>query len=122
MKQARLFGISRLGLVGVALVATCLVAPSIGQAANIYLCVSTTAGAAVTSGGTTTGNCGTNKEVQLPEGKTEQETLISLLPYIKYEASGVGSKPTIKFSGVNLQIVNGDGTTATVNSALLGSG
>ncbi len=111
----RVFGLSRLGLAGVALVAACLAAPSIAQAANIYLCVSTTAGATVTSGGTTSGKCGTNKEVQLPEGKSEQETLINILPNIKYVASGIDSKPTIRFEKVNVQVVDGEGKTATTN-------
>lgn len=99
---------------GIAFVA-CLAVPSVGQASNVYLCVSTTVGSTVTSGGTTAGNCGTSKEVQLPEGKAEQETLISILPSIKYEAKGVDSKPTIKFHGINLQIVNDEGKTTTVN-------
>jgi hypothetical protein len=111
----RVFDLSRLGLAGVALVAACLAASSIAQAANIYLCVSTTAGTTVTSGGTTSGHCGTNKEVQLPEGKSEQETLINILPHIKYVASGIDSKPTIQFQGVNVQIVNGEGFTSITN-------
>jgi hypothetical protein len=49
----------------------------------------------------------------LPE--TEQQKLQTILPYIKYVASGVGGKPTIQFSGVNLQVVNGEGKTASVN-------
>jgi hypothetical protein len=40
--------------------------------------------------------------------KSEQETLKSILPYVKYIASGVGGKPTIQLSGVNLQILNGE--------------
>jgi collagen triple helix repeat protein len=55
-----------------------------------------------------------------PEGKagltsSELETLKSILPYIKYVASGVGGKPTIQFSAVNVQVVNGEGKTASVN-------
>ena len=46
---------------------------------------------------------------------SEQETLKSILPYTKLVASGVGGKPTIQFSGVNVQIINGEGTTATSN-------
>ena len=39
----------------------------------------------------------------------------ALLPYVKVEASGIDGKPTIQFSGVNVQIVNGEGTTASTN-------
>ena len=49
--------------------------------------------------------------------KSEQETLQSILPYIKYVSSGVGGKPTIQFSGVNLQILNGEGSTEATNGA-----
>jgi len=41
----------------------------------------------------------------------EQETLKSILPYIKFVASGVGGKPTIQISGANIQIVNGKVST-----------
>jgi collagen triple helix repeat protein len=55
-----------------------------------------------------------------PEGKSgftpaQTEQLKSLLPYVSFLAAGVGGKPTIQFSGVNVQIVNGEGKTATVN-------
>jgi hypothetical protein len=49
--------------------------------------------------------------------KSEQETLKSILPYIKYVASGVGGKPTILLSGANVQIVNGEGSTEATNGA-----
>ena len=45
----------------------------------------------------------------------EEATLKSVLPHIKYVAAGVGGKPTVQFSGVNVQIVNGEGKTASVN-------
>lgn len=58
-----------------------------------------------------------------PEGKAgttgfsdgELETLRSLLPHIKFVGAGVGGKPTIQFSAVNVQVVNGEGKTASVN-------
>lgn len=61
-----------------------------------------------------------------PEGKpgtdagtglsaSELETLKSVLPYIKYVASGVGGKPTIQFSAVNVQVVDGEGNTEATN-------
>jgi hypothetical protein len=49
--------------------------------------------------------------------QSEQETLKSILPYVKYVASGVGGKPTIQFSGANMQIVNGEGSTEATNGA-----
>jgi hypothetical protein len=57
---------------------------------------------------------------QEPEGKNgftagELALLKSIVPYMKYVASGVGGKPTIQFSGVNVQIVNGKGKTAIVD-------
>jgi hypothetical protein len=55
-----------------------------------------------------------------PEGKaglaaSELETLRSILPHMRYVASGVGGKPTVQLSGVNVQLVNGEGNTATTN-------
>jgi hypothetical protein len=46
---------------------------------------------------------------------SEVATLHGVLPYIKYEEKGIAGKPTIRFSGVNVQIVNGEGKTTTVN-------
>ncbi len=50
-----------------------------------------------------------------PFNAEEETTLKSVLPHIKYLASGVGGKPTIQFSGVNVQVVNGEGVTASTN-------
>jgi hypothetical protein len=41
--------------------------------------------------------------------------LISILPDINFQASGVGGKPTVQLSGVNLQLINGSGSEFTVN-------
>lgn len=54
---------------------------------------------------------------QGPEGRAgftaaEAETLKALLPYMKFVARGVGGKPTVQFSGVNVQVVSGTGSTA----------
>ena len=35
-----------------------------------------------------------------------------------YVASGVGTKPTVQLSAVNLQVVDGAGTTNTINGEL----
>ena len=63
-----------------------------------------------------------------PEGKagtglssSELETLRSLLPHIRYLGTGVGGKPTVRFSGVNVQVVNGEGRTASTNGTGLWS-
>jgi hypothetical protein len=42
---------------------------------------------------------------------------VAILLHIKYEEKGIDEKPTIQFSGVNVQIVNGEGATATTNGA-----
>ncbi len=50
--------------------------------------------------------------------REEKEKLSAILPYVKFAASGVGGKPTIRFSGANVQIVSGSGSTGgTVNGA-----
>ena len=45
------------------------------------------------------------------EGLTAEEkaTLKAILPYIKFNETGVGGKPTVQFSGVNVQVVSGAG-------------
>jgi hypothetical protein len=49
--------------------------------------------------------------------EAEQATLKGILPYVQYVPSGVGGKPTILFSGANVQIVNGAGATQTTDGA-----
>jgi hypothetical protein len=79
-----------------------------------YLCVPETAGQTVTSGGSE-GKCeAKNTKVELPP-TAELATLQSILPHIKYEAEGIDKKPTIQFSAVNVQVINGQGKTKTVN-------
>src|SRR5438128_593226 len=109
----------RLGIAGIALVAVFLtMADGSWASSSIYVCVPTTAGAAVTSGGTA-GFCKErNTKVALPSESAEQHKLLSILPYLKFAASGVGGKPTIQISGANLQIVSGSGkTNGPVNGA-----
>jgi hypothetical protein len=55
-----------------------------------------------------------------PEGKNglseeELSTLKGILRCIKSVAKGIDGKPTVQFSGCNVQIVNGEGKTASVN-------
>jgi hypothetical protein len=49
-------------------------------------------------------------------GTAELEKLDKILPHVSYLESGIGGKPTIQFSGVNVQIISGAGkTNAVVN-------
>ena len=80
-------------------------------ASSVSLCVPSTAGGSVTSGACSRG--GTT--VALPASSADQQTLLSILPHISFSASGIGGKPTITFSGVNVQIIDGSGHTSTVN-------
>ena len=91
------------------------VADSALGASPVFLCVPSTAGEAVTSGGSTGSCSGGASSVALPSEKAEQEKLISILPHINYEASGIDKQPTIQFSGVNLQVVDGSGIESTLN-------
>jgi hypothetical protein len=55
-----------------------------------------------------------------PEGRAgftgeEVAELRALLPYVSFVAHGAGGEPTIEFSGVNVQIVNGAGITESTN-------
>jgi hypothetical protein len=87
--------------------ATCLafalltVMASAASATPGWECVPTTAGQAVVSGGTGAApSCGAG-------------TTVVLAP--TYVSSGVGGKPTVQFTGVNVQVVNGTGTETVVN-------
>jgi hypothetical protein len=44
-------------------------------------------------------------------GAGELETLNKILPHLSYLERGVGGKPTVQFSGVNVQVVSGAGKT-----------
>jgi hypothetical protein len=119
-KVLKAIGVAACAVVSV----TLLMASGAFAASSIYLCIGEKVGQGVKSGGTTApGTCPKLTETQkvvyvpvaLPKESAEQQKLLSLLPHIKYEASGVGGKPTIQFSGVNLQVVNGEGKTASVN-------
>ena len=45
----------------------------------------------------------------------DKETLLAVLPYVKFVKEGVGKKPTIKFSGANVQVVSGAAKEAEIN-------
>lgn len=88
---------------------------AVAHAASVPFCVPSTPSAAVTSP-SSTGACATGSTaVQMPASSADQQTLLSILPDIKVQASGVGGKPTIQFSGVNLQLLNGSGSETTTN-------
>jgi hypothetical protein len=81
--------------------------------ADTYLCVPATAGAAVTSGGGS-GTCATGSTaVQMPSSATDQQTLISVLPYLSFNAAGIGGKPTIVVRGANLRMMRATTSTST---------
>jgi hypothetical protein len=100
-----------LAMIAVALgILVSLAGPAVA-ASSVYLCVPEKAGAAVKSGGTA-GICKEKfSKVALPAVESEQQKLLALLPHLSYAGSGVGGKPTIRFSGVNVQVVDGAGTT-----------
>jgi hypothetical protein len=52
--------------------------------------------------------------VQIPP-PAEMTILNNILPHIKYQAEGIDKKPTIQFSAANVQIINGEGKTSTIN-------
>ena len=107
---------NRIGISIVALVATFSLSGASAAWAEspTWLCVPESAGAAVTSGGSE-GKCeAKSTAVELPP-PAELTTLSSVLPHMQYVASGVSGKPTIKFSAVNVQIINGEGKTSSVN-------
>ena len=75
------------------------------SSAATALCVPTTAGQAAFSGGSNPSvYCGGAKTVLMPDSVADQQKLIDLLPYITYKASGVGKKPTLVLTGLNVQI------------------
>jgi len=81
--------------------------------AGQFMCIPDTAGAAVTSGGTT-GTCASGTPLKVPASAADQQTLIDLLPYVSFKASGIGQKPTVFFKGVNVNVAKRD-TTAVAD-------
>src|SRR5215208_1709651 len=87
--------------------------------AGTFICVPPQAGVAVVSGGPN-GTCDSvSTPVQLPTAAADQQTLMDILPYIKYRQAGDGDKPTIYPTGVNL---NAQKNTATAANASDGTG
>ena len=125
-----------MGLVAVALIFSAWTLPSTARASGgTKLCLPTKEGQAVTT--PVNGACKKDSTLtelgaegkegkegkQGPEGKNEltaEEIVLlkSMLPHINYIASGIGGKPTIQFTGVNVQVVSGSRkTNAAVNGA-----
>jgi hypothetical protein len=100
-------------------VASLTMVGNVWGASTIYLCLAEKAGPAKSGG--IEGKCpkATTKvmyaRLALPKEEATQQTLLAILPHVKYVESGVGGKPTIQFSGVNVQVVNGEGKTVSVN-------
>jgi hypothetical protein len=45
----------------------------------------------------------------------EKETLLAVLPYVKFVKEGIAKKPTIQFSGANVQVVSGAAKESEIN-------
>jgi hypothetical protein len=45
----------------------------------------------------------------------EKETLLAMLPYVKFVKEGIDKKPTIQFSGANVQVVSGAAKESEIN-------
>jgi len=91
------------------------------------LCIPRTAGQAVFSGGDNPSTyCAERgaKTALMPDSAADQQKLIDLLPYVTYKASGVGKKPTLVFTGLNIQISKkeypGYGNTDGTGNLLVG--
>jgi hypothetical protein len=80
-------------------------------ASSVSFCVPSTPSTPLTSA-SSTGTCASGTAVALPASSQAQQTLISILPYVNYQPSGIGNKPTIQVSGVNVQVVSGSGSTS----------
>jgi hypothetical protein len=111
MKRAALTAIT----VGMVLL-TIGVSPTWAQPTTT-ICVPEKAGTPVVSG-TSEGTCTSPKynALRLP-GPEGLATLNKILPHLKFQEEGVGGKPTIQISGVNVQIINGMGHSDTTNGA-----
>ena len=84
------------------------------------ICIPTKAGKALVSG--ENGTCKENgyNAVDLP-GSGGLEVLNKVLPHMSYIEKGVGGKPTVRFSAVNVQLVDGEGKTICPPGVELGS-
>jgi hypothetical protein len=121
MSVARIGDRAAPAAVGVLLSLAFMAAPSWAEA-PATICVPEAASSSVLSTNAK-GECPSTKagkttvkyKTEALPGLAELEQLDKLLPHVSYVESGVGGKPTIQFSGVNVQIVNGEGKTESIN-------
>jgi hypothetical protein len=106
----------RIGMAGVVLAAAFLTMAGSASAEPATHCVKATKVGKKHTGGWTNASCTAVSPTH--EGKydklasfteSEEAQLKAILKYEKVQASGVGGKPTVQFSGANVQIVNGEG-------------
>jgi hypothetical protein len=93
---------TRLAGLGIVFVATLLVATASAMAAGaVQVCVPEKE----------------NTPIKTPKkgGVCPAKYTLAEFPSVKYEAKGVAGKPTVQFAGENVQVVNGEGKTATTN-------
>jgi hypothetical protein len=103
-------GMTRARITGIISIAAAFAAMNAAPAsAGQWMCIPDTAGAAITSGGPS-GTCSGATAVKVPASAADQQTLIDLLPYMKFRAAGIGSKPTVVFKGINVHVVKRDDT------------
>src|SRR5215208_6094816 len=95
---------TRLTLALAAAAAAVTAAPA---SAGQWMCIPDAAGAAVTSGGAS-GSCTNATPVKLPATAADQQKLIDNLPFLTFNPTGVGAKPTIVVRGANVQIRRGN--------------
>jgi hypothetical protein len=97
-------GISRISRLSAATGAAIALTAAGGAKAGTFICVPPQAGVAVVSGGPN-GTCDSvSTPVQLPTAAADQKKLLGMLPYMDFNATGVGAKPTIVIQGANLQL------------------
>lgn len=94
--------------VGVA-VGVLLAVASGAMAAGLQVCVPEKEGAVLKT--PKAGVC----KAKYTKSELPSEEEATILAHMAYQARGVGGKPTIQFSGVNVQVVNGEGKTASIN-------
>jgi hypothetical protein len=105
-----------------AIVAAAALAAAPAQAGQ-WLCIPDTANTPVTSGGAS-GSCNSATPVKLPTSASDQQKLIDILPYLTYQATGIGGKPTIVVKGANVQIRRGSDSVTKdgTGNLIVGSG
>jgi hypothetical protein len=105
-----------------AIVAPAALAAAPAQAGQ-WLCIPDNANTPVTSGGAS-GSCNSATPVKLPTSAADQQKLIDILPYLTYQATGIGGKPTIVVKGANVQIRRGNDSVTKdgTGNLIVGSG